>query len=145
MRTRTRGRLPHTATSSESDAESIAHTHAAPAPEKHFIRNVLRDQAAIWTSPFRLHASDAKWLAPLGVGAAALFATDRYTSAWVDRNGGLPVFSRDVSWFGKPYVTGGVAGAFYLAGLATHDRQARETGDPCGRGVIDTGFSYSGA
>src|SRR5207244_3958201 len=48
-------------------------------PEKDFFRNILRDQKAIWTSPFHLHGRDARYLAPLGVGTAALIVTDRRT------------------------------------------------------------------
>ena len=42
-------------------------TAAAPSLEKKFFVNILRDQRAIWTSPFHLHGTDAKWLAPLGL------------------------------------------------------------------------------
>jgi membrane-associated phospholipid phosphatase len=108
--------------------------------EGHFIQHVFHDQEAIWTSPFRKRNYDAKWMVPIGVGAAALFATDRYTSAWVDRNGGLPVISRDVSWFGKAYATGGVAAAFYLAGRITHDPKERETGVLVAQALVDTGI-----
>src|SRR5260370_34196375 len=50
-----------------------------PTLESQFFKNVLRDQEAIWTSPFRLHGRDARWLAPLALGTAALIATDRRT------------------------------------------------------------------
>src|SRR5258708_11407404 len=45
-----------------------------PTLESQFLKNVLRDQEAIWTSPFRLHGRYARWLAPLALGAAALIA-----------------------------------------------------------------------
>ena len=48
--------------------------------EHQFFKNILRDQKAIWTSPFHLHGSDARWLVPLGAGTAALIATDRRTA-----------------------------------------------------------------
>src|SRR6266567_6126975 len=39
---------------------------ASPSPtpslERQFLKNILRDQRAIWTSPFRLKEDDAKWL-----------------------------------------------------------------------------------
>ena len=115
----------------------------SPSLEKHFVANLFRDQAAIWTSPFRLHKDDAKWAVPFALTTAGLIATDRYTSSWVDRNGGLPIVSHDVSWAGKAYVTGGVAGAFYLAGLATHNYHARETGILAAESLIDTGIVTS--
>jgi membrane-associated phospholipid phosphatase len=109
-------------------------------PERHFVKNIIHDQASIWTSPFRLRPGDYKWFVPLGLGTAAMIATDRETSSWVQRNGGLPIISRDVSWAGKAYVTGGIAGAFYVAGLATHNRRARETGLLSAEALIDTGI-----
>ena len=47
---------------------------ASPTPtlEHEFFRNVLHDQVAIWTAPFHLHQRDARWLAPIGLGTAAL-------------------------------------------------------------------------
>src|SRR3954453_11331198 len=74
-----------------------------------YIKDIVHDQKVIWTSPFRLDREDAKWAVPLFVGAGALIATERYTYGWVQQGGTLPVFSHDVSWFGKAYVTGGVA------------------------------------
>lgn len=109
-------------------------------PERHFVQHIFHDQAVIWTTPFRFDKGDTKWLLPSGLGMAALLATDHNTSAWVDRNGGLPGFSRDVSWGGKAYVTGGVAAAFYLAGRATHNKRARETGVLAAEALIDTGI-----
>src|SRR5436853_3579906 len=47
--------------------------------EREFFKNILDDQKAIWTSPFHLHGRDSRWAAPLGLGAAALIATDRRT------------------------------------------------------------------
>ena len=52
---------------------------ATPTLEKQFFKNILGDQKAIWTSPFHLRGGDARWLAPLGLGTAALIATDRRT------------------------------------------------------------------
>ena len=128
-------------------APSAAGQTASPTPtptpanliEKHFVRHILNDQANIWTAPFRPHNYDAKWAVPMGLGFAALLASDRTTTGWVQRHGGLPVVSHDVSWFGKPYTTLGVAGAFYAAGRFTHNAKARETGVLAAEALIDTG------
>ncbi len=98
----------------------------APSLEKHFFKNILRDQQAIWTSPFRLRGRDAKWLVPLGVSTAALIATDRRTSAFVSRNGSLPAVSRDFSQGGSFYATGSVAAGLYIIGRSTDNRRMRE-------------------
>ena len=128
----------------QTPATPLATPTASPTPagslERKFVQHIIHDQKMIWTSPFRLDGDDAKWALPLGAVAAVTLATDSHTSAWVDRNGGLPVVSRDVSWAGKAWVTGGVAGAFYLAGRGFHNRRARETGVLAAEALIDTGI-----
>lgn len=39
-------------------------------------RDILHQQAAIWTSPARLRARDARWLVPLALATGAAIATD---------------------------------------------------------------------
>ena len=99
--------------------------------EKKFFVNLLQDQGAIWTSPFHLVRGDAKWGIPLTVSAAALFATDRHTSGALVENGdnlSRLRISNDISQLGAFYTTGGIAAGFYIAGRATHNARARETG-----------------
>ena len=106
-----------------------------PAPtashEKKFFLNILGDQRAIWTSPFHLHSTDTKWLAPLGLSTIALIATDRRTSGELVEHGdnlSRLRISKDVSRIGSLYATGGLAGALYLTGRITHNDRLRETG-----------------
>jgi membrane-associated phospholipid phosphatase len=113
--------------------EATPTPQATPTPtlEQRFFRNVLHDQAAIWTSPFHAGRGDAKWLAPLGVSAAVLFATDRHTAGEMLEGGDNPTrlkISRDISQAGGLYTTGGIAAAFYLIGRGSHNARARETG-----------------
>ncbi len=42
-------------------------------------RNLLHDQAAIWSSPIHIRARDLKWLLPVGAATGAAIATDRRT------------------------------------------------------------------
>src|SRR5512138_1317846 len=58
---------------------SVSPAAKAPTLESEFFKNILRDQKAIWTAPLHLRAKDARWLVPLGVGTAALIATDQQT------------------------------------------------------------------
>src|ERR1043165_3511356 len=51
-----------------------------PTLERRFFKNILRDQKAIWTYPFRLKGEDARWLVPFGVSTAVLIGTDRRTA-----------------------------------------------------------------
>lgn len=99
--------------------------------EKDFLLNLLRDQRAIWTAPFRLEKDDAKWVIPLVVSTGALIATDRDTSAALVENGDNQTrlrISKRISYIGSLYATGGTAGLLYLTGRATHNDRLRETG-----------------
>lgn len=102
-----------------------------PALERKFLSNILRDQRAIWTSPFHLSRDDAKWLAPLGVSTIALIATDRRTARALYKNGDNLTrirISKDISYAGALYTAGGISAAFYLAGRASGNARLRETG-----------------
>ena len=112
----------------------------SPTPRMGFFKNVARDQKTIWTSPFHLKREDVKWLVPLGLTAAALIATDRHTSAWVDRNGSLITVSHKVSLGGSSYTTAGIAAGLYLIGRSTHNARAAETGKLSIEALIDAGL-----
>jgi membrane-associated phospholipid phosphatase len=111
-----------------------------PTLESRFLKNVLRDQEAIWTSPFHLHGRDARWLAPLGLGTAALIATDRNTGDEVAESHGRLNASRVASYAGSAYGVGGIAATFYLFGRVRHDERARETGLLGAEALIDSGI-----
>jgi membrane-associated phospholipid phosphatase len=108
--------------------------------ESEFFKNILRDQEAIWTSPFHLGGRDARWLAPLGLGTAALIATDRRTGDEVAESTGQLNASRIVSYAGSTYGVAGIAATFYLVGRARHDERARETGLLGAEALIDSGI-----
>ncbi len=96
--------------------------------ESQFFRNILRDQKALWTAPFRMSRRDGRWLVPLGLGTAALIATDRSTANEIEEFDDQLQTSRVVSYPGSAYGAAAIAGAFYLGGRATHNARARETG-----------------
>jgi len=96
--------------------------------EGQFLKNILKDQCAIWTSPARLDAGDAKVLIPLGAITAGLISQDHWLSSRVGTRGSLPPISRGVSEVGTAYGLGGTAAAFYIAGHATGNKRAKETG-----------------
>ncbi len=118
----------------------IPQASKTPTLESQFFKNVLRDQEAIWTSPFRLHGRDARWLAPLGLGTAALIATDRRTGDEVGESTSQLNASRIVSYAGSTYGVGGIAATFYFFGRARHDERARETGLLAAEALIDSGI-----
>ena len=111
-------------------------TSPAPSLERHFFKNFLGDQRAIWTLPLHLHKHDARWLVPLGLSAAALVTTDPYSADLSERRT-RTVVSRDISYAGSPYGTAAIAGTFYLAGRATHNARARETGLLGAEAILD--------
>jgi membrane-associated phospholipid phosphatase len=111
---------------------------ATPSLEKQFFKNVLHDQKAIWTSPLHLHARDARWLAPLGLAAAGLIATDQGTGDEIAESHKQLNASRVVSYAGSGYGVGGVALTFYLVGRAKHDDRGRETGLLGAEALIDS-------
>jgi hypothetical protein len=108
--------------------------------EKDFFKNILRDQKAIWTAPFHLHGRDARYLAPLGLGAAALIATDQRTGDEIAESTRPLNASRIISHAGSAYGVGAVAATFYLAGRAGHNDRARETGILGAEALIDSGI-----
>lgn len=115
-------------------------TVKVPSSEHDFFKNILKDQKAIWTSPFRLHHTDTKWGLPLIAGAAGLIASDRYTSSWVDKVGSLPPVSHGVSQGGTIYATIGTSIGIYAAGRFTNNPRLRETGLLATEAVIDSGI-----
>src|SRR6185295_16793709 len=112
-----------------------------PTTEKNLLANILKDQKGIWTAPFHLEQSDAKWIAPLGLSMAALIATDRHTSGELVENGDnhdrLNI-SKDISYAGSLYSTGGISALFYLTGRIRHDERAKETGLLAGEALINS-------
>jgi len=109
-----------------------------PSLEREFFKNILRDQKAIWTSPLHLRAKDARWLVPLGLGTAALIATDQQTGDKIAESDKALHASRIISYPGSAYSTGAIAAGFYLFGLASHNDRARETGLLAGEALIDS-------
>jgi membrane-associated phospholipid phosphatase len=112
---------------------------APPTLESRFVKNILHDQRAIWTSPLHLNRADSRWLLPVGLSTVALVATDRHTAGAIDDDDHLSV-SHDVSFLGSTYGAGGIAAAIYLAGRAAHNARARETGLLGGEALIDGGI-----
>ena len=111
---------------------------ATPTLESQFFKNILKDQKAIWTSPFHMHGHDVRWAVPLGLGTAALIATDRRTGDEIGEFHRQLNPSRIVSYAGSGYAVGGVAATFYLFGRAKHDERARETGLLAAEALIDS-------
>lgn len=109
-----------------------------PSLEREFFKNILRDQKAIWTAPFHLERSDAKWVIPAGIGFMALVTTDRITGDKIFEANRQVNASRAISHAGSVYGLGAVATTFYLLGRKNNDYRARETGLLSAEALVDS-------
>ena len=125
------------------EARPTPEAQPTPTLEHRFFRNVLRDQGAIWTSPFHVGRGDAKWLAPLGLSAAVLFATDRRTAGALHNDRARLEASRDVSYAGSLYTAGALAAASYFVGRQSSNPRLRETGLLGAEALADSVIVYS--
>jgi membrane-associated phospholipid phosphatase len=118
-------------TTTDSVAEASAQSpneSSRPSPERQFLKNLLRDQRAIWTSPLHVKEGTPWRLVTIGAVSTALLLTDEQTEARLGNNSGRLHISNDVSQAGSWYGLAAVSGAFYLVGRAAHSDKARETG-----------------
>jgi len=120
---------------------------AAPVEEERlpaYHSNFLRDEAEMWTLPFRL---DVKGLLVCGTVLAATgllvvndegiyegFKTFQGKNPWVDK------VSPALSLLGDWGVDCGIAGVFFLGGVIARDRKARDTGLMAWETLLHTGF-----
>lgn len=109
-------------------AQTPPNSTTTPSLEREFFKNILNDQKAIWTAPFRLQRRDTKWVIPSSIGFMALVTTDRITGDEIAESKRQVKMSHIVSQGGSVYGLGTVAGAFYLFGRTKNNERARETG-----------------
>ncbi|MFL6447892.1 MAG: phosphatase PAP2 family protein [Bryobacteraceae bacterium] len=95
---------------------------------KKFATNVFLDQKDIWTSPFRMNKSSAKWWVLAGVTTAALIAADHPVAQALPQTGTTVDFGTVASRLGQWYTVFPVAGAFYASGVAMHNEKLLKTG-----------------
>lgn len=101
-----------------------------------FIRNLARDQEAIWTSPAHMGLGDATWLVPFAGLTAGFLVTDHDASSHL---GGSPSSLRRYIHYSNYGIAGmaGVSAGLYLLGKATHDEHKGETGLLSGEAALD--------
>ena len=119
------------ATNAKAKAEDLVSK-----PQTDFRKNLVRDQKAIWSSPFRLTRRDLKWLIPFGLATAALIATDRSTTSLVSHTGTLQPFSQGVGHAAKSSVI--IAFGTYFYGRHVKDKRLEETGVLAVEALINT-------
>jgi membrane-associated phospholipid phosphatase len=99
--------------------------------------HILKDQAAVWTSPIHVRAHDLVWLAPFAAATGAGIATDHHVMA--------SVVSHDASFnqanvnTSNALIGGFIAApvAFYGFGHFHQDAHAREAGILSGEALVD--------
>ena len=130
--------LPVLSFGQSTDTQPAAKPTPKLARNEPFVKDLVRDQKAIWSSPFHLKKDDAKWLVPLAAATTGLIIADRHTSAWVDHNGTLQPASHGVSFIGSAYVVTGSAVGLYVFGHATHNPHTQRTGRLMTEAIIGT-------
>jgi membrane-associated phospholipid phosphatase len=111
------------------------------------IKNLARDQKAIWTSPAHLKLGDATWLVPFAGLTAGFLVTDRDASLHLSNSPTTLGHYTNFSNYGLVGMAGAGAG-LYLLGKATNDEHKRETGLLSGEAALDglfvaTALSYA--
>ena len=100
--------------------------------------NILKDQEAIWTSPFHLRAGDLKIVAPLLLATGAAIATDR--RALHDVVSLDPAFNNDNTKASNVLIGGFIAAPVLLYGVGHYrdNEHARETGLLGAEALVDS-------
>jgi membrane-associated phospholipid phosphatase len=113
-----------------ADAGAQAAEKAAePAPlAKEFAKNVLRDQKALWTSPFHMTRKNARCWLTFGAITSVAVATDRRTSRVLPNTPDQRTYSRDISQVGAAYSLIPILGGFYVTGVLAKNPKLRGTG-----------------
>ena len=101
------------------------------------VSDFVQDQKDIWTSPLHINRGEVEWLAPIGAGAAALFATDHQISNAAKNDTALRGPSNVISTIGNitPYA---VPGAMWFIGAISHNDHAAEAGRLGAEAELDT-------
>jgi membrane-associated phospholipid phosphatase len=99
-------------------------------------KNILQDQQALFTTPFRMRDREWKLAVPLGVLAVGLVASDTALEAHVTKSASTASRSATLSNAGLAGMVG-VGGGMYLWGRFAKNEQMRESGFLSGEAAID--------
>jgi membrane-associated phospholipid phosphatase len=103
-----------------------------------FAKDILHDQKQLWTSPFHMKGTDARWWLILGAATGALIATDHRTSQLLPNSADQIAYSRGVSRLGGIYTLIPIAGGLYLGGILAGQSKLRDTGFLGGEALVDS-------
>ncbi len=132
------------ASAARAPTSSPVQSDAAAATENELglalLKNLARDQKAMWTSPAHLRLGDATWLVPFLGLTAGFLVTDRDASSHLPNS---PASLRHYTSFSNYGIAGmaGVGAGLYLFGRATKDEHKREAGLLSGEAALDALFA----
>ena len=104
---------------------------------KKMFLNIPGDQKVIWTSPFRIHATDSAWLLPLGGVTAGLIGSDQHSMARARSNADAIALGKNVSDFTLAGMAS-VPALMYVWGGLHHFPRAHETGLLSGEALMNS-------
>jgi membrane-associated phospholipid phosphatase len=107
------------------------------------ISNVWLDQKDIWTSPFTMHRSNAKWWVLVGAGTGALIATDHTISKQLTDSGTSIHVGTAVSRAGQFYAVYPFAAGLYGLGLASGNPRLQRTGALAVQALLDADIVFN--
>jgi hypothetical protein len=101
-----------------------------------FIKNLVHDQRAIWSSPAHVRLGEADWLVPFGGITAGFLMTDRDATSPLSYSPTTLKHYKDLSNYGLAGIVGG-AGGFYLLGQASGNAHEKEVGILSGEAALN--------
>jgi hypothetical protein len=100
------------------------------------IKNIMRDQREIWTSPAHVRLGHLDWLVPFAGLTAGFLVTDRDASLHLSNSPSRLKNFSDLSNYGIAGMAGAVGG-LYLWGKATSDAHKQEAGVLSGEAAVN--------
>jgi membrane-associated phospholipid phosphatase len=108
------------------------------------VSRFFKDEKEMWTAPFNLDLKATLLFSAVLVGTGILIANDEgiYASfkAYQGRNSWVDTVSPKITLLGDWGIDCGIAGLFFLGGVALKDQKARDTGLMALETLLHTGF-----
>jgi len=101
-----------------------------------FLKHLISDQKAIWTSPAHLRWADGAWLFPLAAATGGFLASDRAVPPALTSDQTKLNRYVSISNYGL-YSMVGASGGLYIWSKLSHDDHQRETGILAGEAAVD--------
>ncbi|MGC2162217.1 MAG: phosphatase PAP2 family protein [Silvibacterium sp.] len=103
------------------------------------IQDLGKDEKGVFTSPLRLQAKDAYWLAPLGAATGLAFAYDADAAQAAGVDASRTNSANKIADFGSFWASGAEGAGIYFIGIARKRPKLAETGRLAAEAIIDSG------